>query len=368
MKRWTSCVLSYNDRLMKTEALGLISALFLVALLAYGAKLAPQPAKQPAAAAAATSTPPRVVLAVAPAEEPVKPTLAAAPTPKPTPSQPATQPTKTPATSPQPQPASTPVPSPVSVPSTSPAPQPAASYGLGSNRIVTETYPREQNRDAEWWVSSGGRFTIENGIGKTVQGPLPKTDSLYALYAKGNPLDTEGGLYPQNVFRLVTNKKWKNYEQEMQFRIADHHFTNSPQRNQSNGVLFFSRYQDKDHLYYAGIRVDGKAVIKKKNGAVATGYTTLATGDVYPGSYNASSNPTLLPENKWIGIKVQTTTQSDGSVAIKFFIDTEGNGAWKLAVQATDKNASASFAGEGHGGIRSDFVDLEVRNYAVRSL
>jgi len=104
-----------------------------------------------------------------------------------------------------------------------------------------------------------------------------------------------GGYYPQNIFRLLTRTKWQNIEQEVYFKILKVNTSQNSNRNESNGVLLFSHYQDADNLYYGGIRVDGYAVIKKK---VEGDYHTLAYEPVYTAdaAYHRDTNSNLIPE------------------------------------------------------------------------
>ncbi|MBI2113125.1 MAG: hypothetical protein HYT50_00910 [Candidatus Wildermuthbacteria bacterium] len=210
-----------------------------------------------------------------------------------------------------------------------------------------------------WWVNSGAYLDIYAGRGHTQQGSLPFLDPWRVLYAKNNPADTDQGYHPQNIFRLIGKSKWQNASQEAFFLVAKDNLSQSSNRNASNGILLLNRYQDGNNLYYAGVRVDGAAVIKKKqNGA----YTTLSyVKGVYPGTYDRTSNPNLLPKNKWIGIKSETQNNADGSLTIRLYIDKGWTGSWELVAQATDTRNPITSAG--YGGIRTDFMDAAFENY-----
>jgi hypothetical protein len=105
--------------------------------------------------------------------------------------------------------------------------------------------------------------------------------------------------------------------------------SDSEYRNESNGVLLFNRYKDGDNLYYSGIRVDGQAVIKKK---IKGKYFTLVEKELFgkDGDYDRKSNPNLIPQGKWIGIKSVLKNEGE-AVDIKLYVDEKnkrGIGSW----------------------------------------
>ncbi len=226
---------------------------------------------------------------------------------------------------------------------------------------VEETGSLGASKDSDWWVSSGGRMIESNGTGKTVQGNLPTTDPWYAPYRKYSYADTDGGVHPQNIFRLVQSGSYQNYTQEAKVKINKINLSDSSNRAGSNGILFFNRYKDSNNLYYTGIRVDGKAVIKKKLNGV---YYTLAYTPVFSGAYNRTSNPNLLPVTQWMGMKTTVTTNPNGSVTLKVYVDSKNTGSWVLAAEAIDTSPGA-LANAGATGIRTDFMDAEFDEYRV---
>lgn len=236
--------------------------------------------------------------------------------------------------------------------------------GFDQPLLLEEAGSIRESRSPSWWLNSGARFETVGGVGETLQGELPATDPWRLRYALANPVDTDDGFHPQNVFRLVLRSLWTNYRQGFYFRILETNLSTSPNRNASNGVLLFNRYQDAATLYYAGIRVDGAAVIKKKVGGR---YFTLAYYKVLPGAYDPASNPNLLPRNKWIGIKDRITTNTDGSVTIKLYLDSGDGFGWRLVIEARDTGAlgGASIRTPGHVGIRTDFMDVQFDRYDV---
>jgi hypothetical protein len=140
-----------------------------------------------------------------------------------------------------------------------------------------------------WWVSSGGYVELDGGLAHH-QGELPEGSEWQERFANSNPDATDGGFHPQNLFRMVTRSRWLNFRQQCYFHINRLILSDSASRNQSNGLLLFNRYQDQDNLYYTGLRVDGKATIKKKYQGV---YYTLAEAAILDGKYNRATHPNL---------------------------------------------------------------------------
>jgi hypothetical protein len=200
-----------------------------------------------------------------------------------------------------------------------------------------------------------------------MQGELEPLNKWRLLYSVSNPADTDDGYHPQNIFRLVTRSKWQNFSQEIYFKINKTNMSASSNRNSSNGVFFFNRYQDSNNVYYIGIRVDGAAVVKKKvNGR----YYTLRSEPFYKSDapYNRDTNPNLIPGQIWIGLKSEVKTNSDNTVSIKIFIDKDGSGNWILATEARDNGWSyggSAILNEGYAGFRTDFMDIEFDNYRL---
>ncbi len=219
-----------------------------------------------------------------------------------------------------------------------------------------------------WWLNSGGYMNIKDGKGSTVIGNLDQADKWRLLYSQNNPEDTDNGFHPQNIFRLLTRSKWQNAREEAYFSIKTSNLSKSQNRNQSNGILLFSRYQNSNNLYYAGVRVDGSAIIKKK---VDGKYFTLAEIKSYfPGKYDHTTNPNLLPKDKWIGLRLETINTANQSVEIRLYTDVGWTGKWTLAAKATDNNSSfgRSLLDAGSGGIRTDFMDVEFDNFRFSNL
>ncbi len=242
-------------------------------------------------------------------------------------------------------------------------------YNFKNFGVLEESGNMKETSSPYWWLNSGGVFEVGEGVGKTVMGEISSVSKWRKAYAKGNPVDTDGGEHPQNIFRMVTRSEWKNFRQEAYFRIVRDNLSESPNRNDSNGLFLFNRYQDGDNLYYAGVRVDGAAVIKKKVDGI---YHTVSYLKIFPGAlYDRSANPSLLPKNFWIGIRSEVLDNPDGTVSIRLFADVRRNGNWIKVLEGTDDGKSfggAVIADAGLAGIRTDFMDVEVADFRIEEL
>lgn len=260
-------------------------------------------------------------------------------------------------------PSSVPVtPAPVTPPVTDPT---SFSYSFSHPGIFYESGSMKESTSPYWWLDSGGLMIIEGGIGKTAHGNLPTSAFWYKDYSRSNPEDTDKGFHPQNIFRLVTKSTWQNLRQEVYFMIDADNLSASENRNESNGLLLFNRYVNEGTLYYAGIRVDGHSVIKKKQNG---DYTTLAEEDLFPGEYDRDTNPNLLPKKVWIGVRTEVVTKN-GAVDIKLYTDVGKTGTWKLVLEATDNGTHGPIIDKkAYAGIRTDFMDVDFSAYKVQEL
>jgi hypothetical protein len=247
-------------------------------------------------------------------------------------------------------------------------------YTFNAPGILQETGSMQQSTSPYWWLNSGGELIIQNNFGETMQGSAPLLNKWHIAYALNNPLDTDGGTHPQNLLRLVSKSTWDNLSEEVHFYINADNLSSSPNRNQSNGLLLMSRYQDSGQtLYYAGIRVDGTTVIKKKYKGI---YYTMAQKQILPGTYSiqaaAGMSQNLLPHQQWIGLKATTVTNPDHSVTVTLFMQSS-TGAWNQILQSTDRGDSAvgntpPITGTAYAGIRTDFMDVEFSNVSLQSM
>src|SRR5690606_26403964 len=124
---------------------------------------------------------------------------------------------------------------------------------------------------------------------------------------------------------------------------------------------------DGDNLYYAGLRVDGHAVIKKKAGGA---YVTLAEAPVFEGAYDRAANPNLLPAGRWMGIRAETRGGADGKVLLSLYADTDASGRWQLVAQAVDDGTAGGppHRDPGLPGVRTDFMDVTFDDYLLEPL
>jgi hypothetical protein len=233
--------------------------------------------------------------------------------------------------------------------------------------LIEEAGSAVTSLNPTWWLNSGGLVNLKNNIISTIQGDLAVGSKWQSAYAESNPVDTDGGVHPQNIFRLVSRQPQTNFQQQVYFKINQYRLSNSPNRNESNGVLLFNRYQDGNNLYYAGIRVDGNYVIKKKKNGI---YYTMGIKKYWPGIFNRSAAPNLIPAGRFMGLKTEVTN-IPGGVRIQLFSDTGGNGQWLLELDVADtqgKFGGTPIINAGMTGIRSDFLDGEFKDYSVKSL
>lgn len=261
-------------------------------------------------------------------------------------------------------------------------------YTFNVDGILQEASSISQSSSQYFWVNSGAKLIIKDGIGMTIQGALPSNDKWRLLYAKSNPLDTGDGYYPQNIFRLITRNTWKNIGQEVAFKITKTNLTNTPNRAGYSGVLLMSRYQDDGQtMYYGGIRQDGTAIIKKKirTGTSGSGtYYTIASGvngaqnnAIFSNGklYDKYSNPNLIPENKWMKLKLEVKDMIDssgrpnGKVSLALYIDKLNNGTWTLIANGEDSSGkyggSPIISNAGYAGVRTDYMDVQFDNYRL---
>jgi hypothetical protein len=237
-----------------------------------------------------------------------------------------------------------------------------------TNQELVEAGEMTKSESRDWWLNSGGMFFSRNGVAQTIQGELAESNFWRTLYAKNNPRDTDDGYHPQNIFRLVTRGEWMDLRQQASFRIVKDNLSASSYRNDSNGLLFFNRYQDGDNLYYTGIRVDGYAVIKKK---MKGEYFTMAYVKIFEGQYDRERNANLLPHDVWFSLRSEVRNEADGSVGIKLFLDRKTDGNWEMVAEAKDdgkKFGGASIKDAGYAGIRTDFMDVEFDDYKIEEL
>lgn len=243
--------------------------------------------------------------------------------------------------------------------------EPYFLYNFNSAGTLNESGNMAESSSPYWWLNSGGILNIENNTGSTNVGELPKFSKWRLLYRISNPKDTDQGYHPQNIFRLISRNTWKDFQMETYFKIIKDNLSSSTNRNVSNGLLLMSRYQNANNLYYVGIRVDGTAIIKKKWQGE---YFTLAQEKIFSGIYDRQNNPSLLPKDKWIGISTIIKNNIDGSVSIELLLDTDDSKQWKTIMRTIDYKGGSDhdpIINSGSNGIRTDFMDVQFRDFKV---
>ena len=233
--------------------------------------------------------------------------------------------------------------------------------GDGGDGALEEAGREQDSASSSLWLSSGGRFFVDGDGGQTIQGELPADDRWRIAYGSSNPTDTDGGVHPQNLFRLISRSLHRDARTDASFIVRRTNLSASPNRAQSNGVLLFLRFRDGEHAYYGGVRVDGNAVIKKE---VNDQNFTLALNPVFPGGWSRDGSPNLIPANQAIDLAAEIEDQPGGTAVIRVFV----GGA--LVAEAVDDGVS--FGGpvlpEGLSGIRGDFMDLEFSRFSFGDL
>ena len=233
--------------------------------------------------------------------------------------------------------------------------------------VLEETGSMQESHNQDWWLNSGGRLYFRDGVGATLEGELAVGDRWRRAYAEGDPLDTDAGARPQNLFRLITRGKWGDARQSLRFRIKRLTPTGSPNRKETNGVLLIHRFQDGDNLYYAGLRVDGAAVIKKKASGI---YFTLAYRQMYPGKYDRNERPSLLPLDRWLALETTVENEPGGGVRLVVRAQDPAQGDDLVEVlSVVDHGAESSqIVAAGHAGVRTDFAEVELDDYRIEPI
>jgi hypothetical protein len=241
-------------------------------------------------------------------------------------------------------------------------------YSFSVDGVLDESSSQEKSTSPYFWLNSGGQLVIASGTGMTLQGDIPPQDPWHGAYAQDNPADTDLGVHPQNLFRLLTRSSWGNVDAQVDFLIVKDHFSTSTNRNDSNGVLLMSRYQDGNTLYYAGVRVDGTAVIKKKYHGR---YYTMAQKKIFVGSYSRDMNENLISHAVWLTLRTRVITNPQGQVVIELFLSNRGERSEMPLLEAQDTGQygnTAPITDPGLVGIRTDFMDVQFQNLRLETI
>lgn len=230
-------------------------------------------------------------------------------------------------------------------------------------QIIREIGNPDESSNPIWWVNSGAYLYVSGDTARTITGALATGDPWRIGYAKDNPNDTDGGFYPQNLFRLLTRETFEDIRQEAYFKINRYNESPSKNRNPSNGILLYQHYVDGGNFYYAGLRIDGAVIVDKKRDGI---YETLGTLPFFV-SDKKQKGENVLPIGTWIGLRTETKKEADGSIIIQLSIDPSGSGNWAHALEVRDGSPSSAFI-KGRVGIRTDFMDVEFKNYKITEL
>jgi hypothetical protein len=236
--------------------------------------------------------------------------------------------------------------------------------------LIKEVHSMSESSDPNWWVGSGAYFYLNNGIASTIQGTLAKDDPFRLGYSSSkSSADTDSGFRPQNIFRIVNRNIWSgDYTEEIYFKyLRYNNVTTTAGKNleATNGISLMINYQDEDNLYYVGLRADGFSQIKEKiDGEYSVNENQIR---VFPGAYKAYDN--LIPHDRWIGLKALVEHKQDNSgknlIYIAMYVDKKGDGSWNYVTSFLDQDRIFK---EGHTGIRTDFMDVQFKNYRVTPL
>jgi hypothetical protein len=228
------------------------------------------------------------------------------------------------------------------------------------NSRVSEKSTPEQSNNPHWWAKSGGEMIISNGTGKTIQGNLKKNNYWAKVYSKSNPVDTNNGQQPQNVFMALTRSEWTNGEYQTYFKSNRYNAINSPNRTSESGMALLARYTDDNNYYRVGFSADGNIIlIKRVNG---TNYT-LSKNTYFAGNYTETSS--LIPRGYWYGIRAVFENVSSTSVKISVYADKTG-GQWQLVNELIDSGTLGKpIVSKGLAGIKTDFMDAEFDGFQI---
>ncbi|MDO8572616.1 MAG: hypothetical protein Q7S11_02470 [bacterium] len=238
------------------------------------------------------------------------------------------------------------------------------SYDFHVDGTLNETTDQISSSSPYWWVASGGSLIISSGTGKTTSGNLPASNPMNKLYAMKNPVATDLGIHPQNVFQMFLRQQELNPSVQVYVKENKDNLSNTQNRHPWNGVSLLARYVNDNTYYYAGIRSDGGVVIKKKVNGV---YQTLAYKKIFSGTYDATKNPNLIPKGTWIGLRMDVSTSAAGNPKLSLYVDQGNAGVWQLATEAIDDPSiyGAPITATGLVGIQSDFADTEFDNFKL---
>jgi hypothetical protein len=235
--------------------------------------------------------------------------------------------------------------------------------------LIQEAHSISESSDPNWWVGSGAYVYLGNGTATTIQGTLAKDDPFRLSFSSSkSSTDTDSGFRPQNIFRMVNRNIWHgDYTEELYFKYLRYNNMTATGKNleATNGISLMINYQDQDNLYYVGLRADGFSQIKKKIGGEYSENENPV--QIFPGVYKAYDN--LIPQDRWIGLRALVEHKQDkfgnDMIYLSMYVDKKGNGSWEYVTSFLDQYRIFK---QGHTGIRTDFMDVQFKNYQVNPL
>ncbi len=239
-------------------------------------------------------------------------------------------------------------------------------YHFTTPGTVLDAPSSEKSTSLYFWLVSGSKITIAGGIGTTATGSSPAKSETRKEYAASDPVTSDGGTHPQNLFRMFLKDFVSEPSVQIYVKRIKDNLSNPANRNPYIGESLFARYQGEDNHYYGGLRADGAVVIKKRTGSK---YQTLGSKKILPGTYDKESNYDLMPLNKWIGLKLEVLDTSKGP-QLTLYTDIGKTGTWTKVLSVVDDPArfGPPVKGAGLVGIESDFADAQFDEFLVNPI
>lgn len=237
-------------------------------------------------------------------------------------------------------------------------------YTFNNAGTLTETPSLAESSSPYLWLKSGALLPISGTTGTSLQGSLPTTSTWRTIYAKRDSGASDNGAHPQNLFRLMTKGTVANPAAQVYVNRVRDNLANTANRHGYNAESLITRYQDENNFYFASIRADGYAVIKKKTGGV---YQTLVAKKIFSGTWSATTNPDLIPLNNWIGMKFSVVPNASGNPVLSLYTDVGKTGLWTPALSVTDDplKFGSPITAPGLVGIQSDYADIALDDFRI---
>ncbi|MCA9308573.1 hypothetical protein KC980_03600 [candidate division WWE3 bacterium] len=223
------------------------------------------------------------------------------------------------------------------------------------NQTLIEDKP---NLNYRWNIVSGGILNIKKSVLSTNIGELNTQNPVYKLYQNKAPIDSDNGKHPQNLFKITTKRSYINSTQKITYKIKKLNLSDSPNRNNTNGIFLLSKYKNEQTYYKAGLRVDGNFIISRTlNGETQI----LAAKTYFLGDYDRTQTPYLINTSEEDLLKFETIETKDGVMLKLYYRDTPKRD-WFTMLEVFDPTDMA-IVSKGKNGIQTDFMDVEFTNY-----